>query len=74
MTLATLAAPLAVSEARRKNRSDHYWPLIEAFAGRRKLRHAADYIKAMLADQPPDVVEQAVRAIEDLVHATPERK
>ncbi len=74
MTIAAQLALREVPEARRRNRADHYWRLIETATGRRRLRHAADYIKAMLADQPPDVVEQAVRAIENIIHPIPEGK
>ncbi len=71
MTLTAVAlsvAPREVPEGRRKNRAEHYWNLIWAASGRRKLRHAKDYMSAMLADQPPEVVEAAVRAVENLIN------
>jgi hypothetical protein len=68
------AAPRAVPAARWKNRADHYWNLITSHTGRRKLRNAGDYFKALLADQPEELIEEALRAVEDIVGVNTERK
>jgi hypothetical protein len=56
-------------EKRRRNRREHYWSLIEAAIGRKKLRHAKDYFSALLADQPDDVIEKAITAVEDVLQS-----
>lgn len=68
------AAPRAVPAARWKNRADHYWNLIKATTGRRKLRNAKDYFAALLADQPEELIVEALRAVEDIVGENTERK
>ena len=68
MTLPAAVVPRAVPEARQRNRAEHFWALIERCTGRRKLHAAKDYIAAMLVDQPPDVVEAAVQAVEQIVN------
>jgi hypothetical protein len=66
--IAPVVAPREVPAARRANRAEHYWNLIWATKGRRKERHAKDYIAAMLAGQPAEIVEAAVQAVENLIH------
>lgn len=63
-----------VPEARIRNRAAHYWPRIEAANGRKKEREARDYLAALLANQPPDLIERAVEAVEAVVGVTYERK
>jgi hypothetical protein len=46
------------------NRARHFWQRIDAFTGRRKLREACDYIKALLAGRPDGDVVEVVEAIE----------
>lgn len=70
----TATTPVAVPAARWKNRAEHYWTRIMATTGRRKLHNATDYFAAMLADQPEGLIEQALRAVEDIVGANTERK
>lgn len=65
------AAPREDPEVKRKrNRAEHYWALIEAAHGRKKLRHAKDFFSALLADQPDEVIEKAINAVEDILAGT----
>lgn len=81
MTAAPYAAPAptglvirpAIPEARVRNRAEHYWPRIEAATGRKKEREAKDYVAALLAGQPPEVIEEAVAAVEKIVGVDYER-
>lgn len=81
MTAVPYAAPAmpgpvvrpAIPESRVRNRADHYWPRIEAATGRKKEREAKDYVAALLAGQPPEVIEEAVAAVEKVVGVTYER-
>jgi hypothetical protein len=66
--------PREVPAARQRNRADHYWPLVEQATGRKTLRHAKDYIAALLSDQPDELVEEALRAVEEIVGVNHERK
>jgi len=52
------------------NRANHFWARIRAATGRQRLREAADYVKALLASQPDEVVDAAVQQVEQLVSAT----
>jgi hypothetical protein len=71
---AVAVAPADIPAARQRNRAEHYWPRIEAASGRKKLREAKDYFAALLNGQPPEVVEQAIEAVEALLGVSYERK
>lgn len=77
MTAVPYAGPVirpAVPASRIRNRAEHYWPRIEAASGRRKEREAKDYVAALLAGQPAEVIEEAVAAVERIVGVEYERK
>lgn len=60
-------APREIPASRQRNRAEHYWNLISASTGRRRMRYAKDYLAALLADQPDELIEEALRAVEDIV-------
>lgn len=61
------ARAAAPADPRTKNRSKHYWELIDRFTGRRRVHAAKDYIAAMLVGQNDEVLAAAVEAVERVV-------